>query len=570
LPSIDWRAFTSEYLLEYTLGGYVRILAVMTGIEVFANLVAAYEGKREEKSRKAFGSLLIIMGTTSLTMLIVGPAILQLSDPTDPTVSVFTQTMDQLLPAPLPWLGTLVGVAVLLSASAAAAQGVQNLALGLKYRRYVPEFLGRKNRFEVAAAPVWIQVFLIVVCFLAFGTHEETYLAIYAAGVFVLLSMTGWAAAKRLIREMRTHFSPAMLAVLLGTISAAVLTTGATIIIFGERFTEGAWTYLLFIPVLYILFSFFRRRLGDPPQMEERWGRLVVERKYLPVMQPFTQAENQPSLQNLLIPLDGSYLAEEALQLAQPLTAKVAGQVRLLSVDPDRRRAGTVLAHNGHDLETYLSATVQQLGRVGVRAEFDIASGNVAETISTHAANQNMDLIVISTHGRSGVQRFLLGSVAGALMQQSPVPLLITRPGGMKATAAQGPVAFRRLMVTLDGSEAAENILPYITPLASAFDSEIILLSVPDGVDNEDKNQYIKNYLEGMAASFTGEGLRAQPVITGFELAQTIVEYGITHKVDLIMMATHGRGGMERFMLGSVADRVVRQATCPVFLVPVR
>ena len=126
---MDLRAFNLEHL-EFTIGGYVRILAVMTGIEVFANLVAAYDGDAAQKSKKAFNSLLIIMGTTAVTMLIVGPAILDLSDPADLHVSVFTQTMDNLLPAPLPYLGTFVGIAVLMSASAASAQGLQNLALG--------------------------------------------------------------------------------------------------------------------------------------------------------------------------------------------------------------------------------------------------------------------------------------------------------------------------------------------------------------------------------------------------------------------------------------------------------
>jgi hypothetical protein len=117
LPRLNLEAFSPQYL-RLTLGGYARILAVMTGIEIFANLVAAYEGTPRRRSRTAFYSLLIIMGTTSMAMLVVGPAIFQLSDPTNPDVSVFTQTMDQLLPEPLAYLGTLVGVAVLLSASA--------------------------------------------------------------------------------------------------------------------------------------------------------------------------------------------------------------------------------------------------------------------------------------------------------------------------------------------------------------------------------------------------------------------------------------------------------------------
>ncbi len=148
LPELSLQAFVIPNL-HFTIGGYVRILAVMTGIEVFANLVAAYDGTPIQKSSKAFKSLLIIMSTTAVTMLIVGPAIFSLSDPTLEGVSVFTQTMDQLLPAPLPYLGSLVGIFVLMSASAASAQGLQNLALGLKERHYIPPAFGALNHYEV-------------------------------------------------------------------------------------------------------------------------------------------------------------------------------------------------------------------------------------------------------------------------------------------------------------------------------------------------------------------------------------------------------------------------------------
>ena len=211
--AMHWEAFSSDNI-GLTLGGYARILALMTGIEIFANLVAAYKGPASERSRKAFGSLLIVMGTTSLTMLIVGPAIFELADPTNQDVSVFTQAMDKLLPAPLPYIGTLIGVAVLASAAAASAQGVQNLSLGLRYRHYIPAWLGERNRFGVAGNPVWVMVGVCVVCFVAFGTHEETYLSLYAAGVFILLSLTGWAAVKRLTRQNRRRMTfPGMAAV---------------------------------------------------------------------------------------------------------------------------------------------------------------------------------------------------------------------------------------------------------------------------------------------------------------------------------------------------------------------
>lgn len=273
LPDINLRAFSPDYL-HFTFGGYSRILAVMTGIEVFANLVAAYDGTPQEKSRRAFGSLLIIMGTVAATMLIVGPTIFRLSDPTHEQISVFTQAMDALLPASLAYAGTLVGIAVLMSASAASAQGLQNLALGLAARHYVPAFIGQQNQFDVADKPVWIEVGLTCFFFLLLGTNEETYLAIYAAGVFILLSMTGWAATKRLLRQLRAGFSITTLVLIVGTATAAFLTSGATVLIFEERFFEGAWTYFVFIPVLYAMFTYFRQRLGDPNPVQEQLGEI--------------------------------------------------------------------------------------------------------------------------------------------------------------------------------------------------------------------------------------------------------------------------------------------------------
>jgi hypothetical protein len=264
LPAFSLEAFKHPNL-GLTIGGYVRILAVMTGIEVFANMVAAYAGTPAQKSRKAFQSLLIIMSTTAITMLIVGPAIFSLSDPSITEVSVFTQTMDKLLPEPLPYLGSLVGIFVLMSASAASAQGLQNLALGLKKRHYIPASLGSLNKCEVADKPVWIEVSIVSFCFLVFGTREETYLALYAAGVFILLSMAGWAVTKRLLRLIRQNFSFKQLPVIGGTAIAALLTTSATIVIFIERFMEGAWAYFVMIPILFTLFSFSYSRNNANP-----------------------------------------------------------------------------------------------------------------------------------------------------------------------------------------------------------------------------------------------------------------------------------------------------------------
>ncbi len=570
LPPLDLEAFRPEYL-RLTFGGYARILAVMTGIEIFANLVAAYEGKPREKSRKAFGSLVIIMGTTSITMLVVGPAILALSDPLNTEVSVFTQTMDQLLPQPLPWLGTVVGVAVLLSAAAASAQGLQNLALGLKQRRYIPAFMGRRNEYEVAPVPVWIEVAIVSSCFLLFGTSEETYLAIYAAGVFILLSMTGWAATKRLTREVRGKAGSSSWPALIGTILAALLTTLATIIIFRERFLEGVWIYFIFIPVLYFGFTFFRRRLGDPTPLEDRIGRLTAERRYLPLFEQ-TELEQEVKISKILVPLDGSDLAEESLSVAQSLSNLYEAQVTLICVNPDASRRGlprlkgSVPLTGESDKHIYLSQIADQLQTTGILTDFEVRTGEVVTEIC-NIAQDKMDVVVMSTNGRSGLQRLLIGSVALQVVQNASTPLLLLRPTGDWRSRG---TSFKRLLVALDGSEFSERILPYVTTLAQPFASEVILLSVPVGSTSDGYRATIAAYLDDLAQELGSQRMNVRTLVTGNAAAQTIVATAESEMADLIMLATHGRTGMERLMLGSVAERVVRNMPCPIFILPIR
>lgn len=567
LPAIHLEAFSPEYL-GYTFGGFVRILAVMTGIEIFANLVAAYEGTPAEKSNKAFGSLVIIMGTTAVTMLIVGPAILNLSDPTNTEVSVFTQTMDQLLPAPLAWFGTIVGVAVLLSAAAASAQGLQNLAVGLKFRNYVPAFIGRQNRFDVAPNPVWIEVGLVVLCFLSFGTNEETYLAIYAAGVFILLSMTGWAAAKRLLRQNKLGKEKKMWGSLIGTVVAASLTTIATFIIFAERFREGAWTYLIFIPVLYIIFTYFRRRLGDPTPADERLGLLITQRRYLPAFREATYSPKLPQFEHILVPLDGSELAEKSLSVAQSICMTFGADVTLMSVTPD---GSHTIAPDDQDFGTvseqsqYLEQVAVQLITSGVPAHTQMSNGQVGKAIES-AARDGQDLIVMSTNGRSGFKRLIVGSVASQVIHLSDTPILLLRPTGDWRSRGTG---FKRLLVALDGSDYSEMVLPYVRLIAQHFSSKVMLLSVPEGNPSESYRNQIEQYLENVAAELREDGVQSSVLVEGSGPARTIVRTSQAEMVDLIMLATQGRGGFDKLMLGSVAERVIKNTPCPVFLVPI-
>ncbi len=553
---VDNGVATESSYLNLTLGGYARILALMTGIEIFANLVAAYEGKRAERSRKAFGSLIIIMGTTALTMLIVGPAIHDLANVHNEHVSVFTQTMDLLLPPWAAYLGTLIGIAVLLSASAAAAQGVQNLALGLRYRHYVPATIGQRNKHDVADLPVWIMTVVIIVCFIAFGTHEETYLALYAAGVFILLSMTGWAASKRLLRELKEKRTTSKTLQLSGTVVASLLTTGATLIIFEERFFEGAWSYLLLVPVMYFAFDYFRKKLGPPPSVEDRLGSIIAEQRYLP--DTLGTAGGNVAFRKVVVPLNGSSLAEQVLATSRSFARSFDADLEMIAVTPEKRA--------DDDLDEYLGMVRDLIVADGLSAKYTRRRGDPATEIDRFASETEADLIIMTTRGKFG-DGVLTDSIAKRVIKKTLTPTLLIRPTDSWRSRRS---KFKRILVALDGSAAAEATLPFIRTFASKFASKVVLFSVPEGSESEEFGETMHVYLEHIAETLREEGFDIKTLVTGSGPARTIVAVSEEEKVDLIMMASHGRGGTDRaaIHLGSVSDKVIQETPCPVFVVP--
>ena len=567
-PPVHWAAFSAENL-PVTLGGYARILALMTGIEIFANLVAAYEGPARERSRKAFGSLLIVMGTTSLTMLIVGPAIFALADPNNLEVSVFTQTMDLLLPSPLPYIGSLIGIAVLASAAAAAAQGVQNLSLGLRYRHYIPAWLGERNRFGVAGNPVWVMVGVCVACFIAFGTHEETYLALYAAGVFILLSLTGWASVKRLVRRNRRKATLGGMAALGGTLTAAILTSGATAIIFEERFTEGAWLYVVILPVLYLAFWRIRGRLGAPRSVENRIGKMLSS-SYLP---PYLSDELYAGViyDDILVPLDRGPAAELGLAQAQTMARHYQGRIHLLTVLDDEAPPGelgaTAKPSSQETATAYLTDVMEDLIAGGYAASIEVRAGLAAEEIGAVAKAGEVDLVIISTQGRSRLRRWVLSHVTMDVIHQTTPPLLIIRPtDDWRSTRTR----FKRLLVALDGSSTAEQVLPHVHEIASRFGSEVTLLSAPEGSQSDDFVEKVGSYLDRIAQLLQKKGVNAKPLVIETAPGQAILSVCEQEGTDLLMLVSHGVGGVERkeqVRVGSVVDSLLQEAPCPIFLV---
>ncbi|HSN75083.1 MAG TPA: hypothetical protein VL334_08335, partial [Anaerolineae bacterium] len=271
-PALSAAAFDSLRSTELTINGLARLLPILVGIEVFATLEPAFVGSEAQRSRKAFGSMVITVVTGLAMLLLFGPAVLTLADPTRPT-SAMTQAMQQLLPAPLAWLGAVVAVVALLTVAAASAQAVQNLSLGLRNRRFAPAFLAQRNRAGVPDRPVHIILALTVGLFLLFGAQAEYYLPLVVAGSLLLFMIVSWAAWRRARREARMRHGMGVWLLSLALLAAVSFVSVVGVVVFIDGFLRGAWIYLLAAPLLYALFHFTRRKMGSPNPLQEELGR---------------------------------------------------------------------------------------------------------------------------------------------------------------------------------------------------------------------------------------------------------------------------------------------------------
>ncbi len=623
-PVLSLAAFDSLRSLELTVNGLARLLSIVVGVEVFATLEPAFEGNEVQRSRKTFGSLLIVLLTSLAMLLLFGPAVLALFDPSQPT-SAMTQAMQQLLPAPLAWLGTVVAVVALLSVAAASAQAVQNLSLGLRSRRFAPAFFAQRNRHGVPDRPVKIVLALAVGAFLLLGTHEATYLPVLVAGSLLLLMIVGWAAWRRARREARTSQGLAAQFLPLLLLAAALFVSVVSVVVFVDGFLRGGWVYLLAAPLLYAVFHFTRRKMGSPNPLQEELGRREEAMRGLAMPAPALRAEapvaTDPSARSRLlaselapadhatdrgsagrwqeqpvlvsqvaVALDGSPFAERALPAAAAISRLFDAALILISVLPARgalrvlprgRSDGNPLEAGQAEIEAYLSRLAGEYRDRGLRAEYYVAAGPVAQAIDVLTRKLDADLLVMSTHGRSGISRFMLGSNASAAIQLLHRPVLLLRP---QALAEGGLPAVNRVLVTLDGSSFAERVLPWVHQVSLATGAEVLLLVVPevpdpslygamaDAVDElrEQAEANARRYLERTAAALREMDMPVRLLMEGSRPATAILDIAEREQVDLIMLATHGRGGIDRLMLGSVADRVVHHARCPVLLVPAR
>ena len=299
---------------------------------------------------------------------------------------------------------------------------------------------------------------------------------------------------------------------------------------------------------------------------------------------------------HVLTPLDGSRFGEAALPFASAISDQTGWDLHLLHVhvpDPRDRKVHPAISgdrtpglRNRSDWalrarEAYLEGTVERHGlRVGSMTALRAEREGVSSTIRRHAEALQSDLIVMSTHGRTGVERFWLGSVADALARATAVPVFLVRTMSEGTTGQPGMGGVRRALVPLDGSPVGEQILEPMLRLAPSLGWTVRLLHVvPTRIlfgarsypllagDIVERHRRGVEYLRGVAARF---GERDVPVETevleGDDPSRAIVDAAREWEADLVAMASHGRGGLTRAILGSVTDGVLSRSSLPLLV----
>lgn len=290
----------------------------------------------------------------------------------------------------------------------------------------------------------------------------------------------------------------------------------------------------------------------------------------------------------IIIPLDGSPLAENALRHVLQLAPPSSAELILVNVIETYRYSATtmemapvdVLRYLRSSIEAYMDNQRRQLEAQQYVVQAYIMEGDAAGGILEVAAATDADLIVMTTHGRSGVVRWTLGSVAERVLHNAQLPVWLVRENTRVIPLRD----LQRILVPLDGSAMAEAALEQAQRLAQQSGAELLLLRAvpePDDINRrmifatESSAQTVlttwrnhaEQYLDSVAQEQMAAGIAARTLVTSGAPVRSMLDTISAEQVDCIVMATHARLGFERVLYGSVAAEVLRHAECPLLLV---
>jgi nucleotide-binding universal stress UspA family protein len=299
---------------------------------------------------------------------------------------------------------------------------------------------------------------------------------------------------------------------------------------------------------------------------------------------------------SLIVPLDGSPFAEHALPLALSIARRTGAALQLVhahmpfvQVETGMAYDATLDLHLRDQEKSYLEGAANRVRAAApVAVSVAMRDAPIGEAIAERAADANADLIVMTTHGHGPLSRVWLGSVADDLVRHAPVPVLLVRPQE-KAVDLAHDCSVGHVLIALDGTPQAEAALDPALELGRLWQADYTVVRVvqpplfaghdptvpvqpPTGQPIADRlRAEATRYIDGVAARLGGQGVQVQPrVVLDRQPAGGILAQGGDRPGTVIALATRGRGGLARALMGSVADKVIRGATTPVLVVPPR
>lgn len=267
--------------------------------------------------------------------------------------------------------------------------------------------------------------------------------------------------------------------------------------------------------------------------------------------------------ERVLVPLDGSELAEAILPQVRRILLHKDAEVLLVRAVQVPANAGPEAVELPDILRAqasrYLGGVAKALGAQGARVRTLARAGDAAAVVLDVAAEEKATLVAMSTHGRTGLARWVRGSVAEKVLRASGVPLLALR----SFPAPAGELSLRRVLLPVEATELSLEVVGPAIELAKLFGASVTLLHVCEGAACSLPVPELKRAYE----RFRAAGVEVQPVMKLGEPAAEILEAARELKADLIAMTTHGRAGISRWALGSVAEKVLRSAEAPLLVV---